>query len=1469
MQHDWAPKQPMFVDIESEVIQQESGDQSTTNPPEAQQSKDNHDIKTNGGLLQEQSLEQGLSKLFGGIREALRGNDRHETPDYTNFWDQSAQDKTIGTLDEHLGQPVEEDRSYVHDVNTKAKDTSTGVQVEAVIPFGDAAKSELLPQTLPYENHSLLLPPVHSPPTPAQERPLDHQAAHHTGHPFAAQHESQVYSQVPDQFIARGATPDFLRREHSPILQRSSSPSVLDKNVLLRKQSVVSAILAEQQASSSSTLRANPDTRGKLLEKARGLLEKRQRISGQQPPQQSGSPGKSLDSPSEPSFNVGLRRESEVSQDSVSLAANSHIFYNGRSSVESTRSSMEFNAVFRNGQHIPSVSSPLLSNTRPQVTQEHEPFSPPTRSLSAFQQPNFESNQRIAEENESLKNQIQLLSAELDLSRRDAQASLLAAQEELHKEISLLQSTLMQAEERNAEQRASESQTLLELENANRQLSQDLHEARRLGKEKHSEEYSHTAQVELLKQQNHLLLQQLTEVQGQLEEHQQRSSDNERIAELETDNEDLRSELELAQRQIREQMQKVPASPAPISITLDGTSYTPEQLTKEAEGLRRQLKGQRADIKEMQDLVKRAENEKRDLQAKIEQLEQSLAGSERLRKEEKSHALMKDEAFKDIQERLAESFELEKSQYIDEEALKLAKLEYKYGLLEDELQQVKDKLASKEVEHSQSEPQATTISIVEHRSSLESLESLNKTLQNELEKSLAEAAGYETKAVELESKLTESRSNEIRSKETATAMEHRIEEVQKNLDQASQELEEYRRQLDRTMSGHSQQEYETAMHTLEEALKREVDLKRALEQASESIKDSVTKHGSRAIDEQEGVHLSQSEFDRLTEQASKWQEECFAAQEETMQVGDQLRRMEMQLLAARTEIEQLEVSGSTDLADKDNDRVQELTEELEQTRVQLERLRHQNLDYAARLETVALDSQSEQQDSLDTLRAQLEQETEALSKTQRMLQEKQREVEDLSIELDSAVYSRQSSERKILGLKAQLEESRVPVDDGSRERVLLLEQQLKEAAGQQQVMEAQLLTRETDLRSQLQNVRRENHDLELHVEMQDKELSQQIDTIRNGQSRVQELETMLSDALHEQASIAEKVQALEGQVNSLQDETSFQRRTATEAQDRVSLVVDVYSRILGTTALEDPEALLGRLTVDSQTGEPVKEVAKRLYELRQSELDSRMRVEVLQEECQLLRSQGTPVREVSPREPSNEQGHEAEVRELKDKLARMEHGLVKLQQFLQEFQDEKKRAVLQLQQKLEESDTEVERVRSQLATAQAMLLSRPPDQKSPLHAAIQPDVVTSRSLPVTVAIEASPIPPTESSVLLSEHETFKGTERIHHEAILALKPLQQQNAELEKTLLDLKHRYERSQKENDHLLSQLEEENQRLRSKSEQMSPDTEHLERIRELDLQLVELQRQLKTAQREREFTRQDMRSLKAELARHRAKS
>ncbi|KAG0087620.1 hypothetical protein BGZ92_007181 [Podila epicladia] len=1464
IQHDWAPMQPMFVNSESETVQRESADQSTINPPEAQQSKDNLDTKTNGGLHQEQSLEHGLSKLFGGIREALIGSDHRETPDNTNLWDQSTEKETSGTFDEHLRQPVEEDRSHLKNANTESNENNTNVQEDAVFPFGEAVQSEFLPQTLPYENHSFLPPPAHSLPTPAQEQPLDHQVAFHAAQTFAAQQEPRA----SDQFVTRGATPDFLRREHSPILQRSSSPSVLDKNVLLRKQSVVSAILAEQQASSSSTLRANPDTKGKLLEKARGLLEKRQRNSGQQPHQQSGSPGKSLGSPSQSSFNMELRRGSEISQDYTSLAANNHVFYNGRPSMESARSSMESNAVPRNGQHTPSVSSPLLSNTPPHVIQEHRPFSPPTRSLSALQQPDFESTQRIAEENGSMKKQIQLLSAELDLSRRDAQASLLATQDELHKEISLLHSTLKQAEERNAEQRASESRNLLELENANRQLSLDLHEARRFN-EKHSE-HSQSAQIELLKQQNHLLIQQLTDVQSQLEAYQQRALDNDRIAELEIDNEDLRSELKLAQRQIREQMQKVPASPAPFSITLDGTSYTPEQLTKEAEGLRRQLKGQRADIKEMQDLVKRAENEKRDLQAKIEQLEHSLAGSERLRKEEKSHALMKDEAFKDIQERLAESFELEKAQYIDEEALKLAKLEYKCGLLEDELQQTKDELAAREVERGQLENQAATISMAEHHTTLESLESLNKSLQNKLEKSLAKAVGYETKTLELESELAESRSNEMRSKEIVTAMEHRVEQIQKDLDLASHELEEHRKQLDQTVSEHSQQDYETAMHTLEEALKREVDLKRALEQASESIKDSVMNHGPRAVDEQEGVHLSQFEYDRLTEQASKWQEECFAAQEETMQLGDQLRRMEMQLLAARTEIEQLAISESTDLDDKNDDRVQALTEELEQTRMQLERLRHQNSDYAARLETAALESHSELQGSFDAMRAQLEQETEALSKTQRMLQEKQREVEDLSIELDSAKYSRQTSEKEAQGLKAQLEESRIPVDDGSHDRVLLLEQQLEEATGRQQIMETQHSTRENDLRSQLQNVRRENHDLESRIEMQDKDLSQQIDTIRNGQSRVQELEKMLSDALHEQASSAGKIRALEGHVYALQDETGLQRRAATNAQDRVSLVVDVYSRILESTALDDPEAFLGSLAVDSQNVEPIREVAKRLYELRQSDLDSRMRVEALKEELQSLRSQGTLSSEVS-REPSTEQGDKAEVQELKNKLARMEHGLVKLQQFLQEFQDEKKKAVLELQQKLEESNVEVERVRSQLATAQAMLLSRPSDQGSLLHATIQPDIVTSQLLPVADAKESSPIPSAHHSTLLSEHETFKGTERIHHEAILALKPLQQQNAELEKTLLDLKHRYERSQKENDHLLSQLEEENQRLRSKSEHMSPDmsTEHLERIRELDLQLSELQRQLKTAQREREFTRQDMRSLKAELARYRAKS
>jgi hypothetical protein len=231
-------------------------------------------------------------------------------------------------------------------------------------------------------------------------------------------------------------------------------------------------------------------------------------------------------------------------------------------------------------------------------------------------------------------------------------------------------------------------------------------------------------------------------------------------------------------------------------------------------------------------------------------------------------------------------------------------------------------------------------------------------------------------------------------------------------------------------------------------------------------------------------------------------------------------------------------------------------------------------------------------------------------------------------------------------------------------------------------------------------------------------------------------------------------------------------------------------------------------------------------------------------------------------------GESSEVDRLRHELERAENGIGKLQQFLQEFQNEKKRAIYELQQRVEESEEEVTQVRSQLAKAQALLLSR--SSGSMAGATTQSSDLALTVLDQTGALKSSISIEQRQDQDILRDTTFKGTEAIHHEAVLALEPLKQQKAELEKTLLDLRHRYELSQKENDALLSGLERENKALKSKVETRSPDmsNEHLERIRELEQEQMELSRQLKTAQREREFTRQDMRSLKAELAKLRAR-
>ena len=63
----------------------------------------------------------------------------------------------------------------------------------------------------------------------------------------------------------------------------------------------------------------------------------------------------------------------------------------------------------------------------------------------------------------------------------------------------------------------------------------------------------------------------------------------------------------------------------------DEHTHTAEQLLQEAEGLRRQLKGQRQEMKELQDSVKRSDAEKRDLFSRIGQLEHALEDADKHR----------------------------------------------------------------------------------------------------------------------------------------------------------------------------------------------------------------------------------------------------------------------------------------------------------------------------------------------------------------------------------------------------------------------------------------------------------------------------------------------------------------------------------------------------------------------------------------------------------------------------------------------------------------------------------------------------------------------------------------------------------------------------------------------------------------------------------------------------------------------
>ena len=70
---------------------------------------------------------------------------------------------------------------------------------------------------------------------------------------------------------------------------------------------------------------------------------------------------------------------------------------------------------------------------------------------------------------------------------------------------------------------------------------------------------------------------------------------------------------------------------AHVIQSLNSEPYSTGHLSGEVEGLRRQLKGQRAEMKQLQDTLRRSEAEKRDFVSKIQNLERLLANAEKHR----------------------------------------------------------------------------------------------------------------------------------------------------------------------------------------------------------------------------------------------------------------------------------------------------------------------------------------------------------------------------------------------------------------------------------------------------------------------------------------------------------------------------------------------------------------------------------------------------------------------------------------------------------------------------------------------------------------------------------------------------------------------------------------------------------------------------------------------------------------------
>jgi len=363
--------------------------------------------------------------------------------------------------------------------------------------------------------------------------------------------------------------------------RRSSSPSVLDRETILRKQAAVSALLAEQAGKSG--VRASAETRTKLLEKARELLEKRQAKSASQSPTLNTYTGFTRQTSPVMDFGGSPRLSMESNGPPFDLSS-------GKIATQSTASVLTLSE--RSG-HQPSISPALAEAGYTFAIHRHED---PTSALNGNQQLKEQVDSLLAKNKVLEESQIQL-------------AALESQNQELHSELDN-----MRAELQIAHAAVKESYTKYSLQADD--LTKEI--------QRHQADAAHAWRLIREQDTSSDLTTKCQRLEGELEQaqHTIRSyqASNAELGRLSVENEQLRQELWHTQQQLKEISMEQTRHTTPSN----NDTASVEQLTREAEGLRRQLKGQHMEMKDLEDMLKRSEAEKRELALKIANLEHSL-----------------------------------------------------------------------------------------------------------------------------------------------------------------------------------------------------------------------------------------------------------------------------------------------------------------------------------------------------------------------------------------------------------------------------------------------------------------------------------------------------------------------------------------------------------------------------------------------------------------------------------------------------------------------------------------------------------------------------------------------------------------------------------------------------------------------------------------------------------------------------